>query len=52
LNIKNIDTSNVVDMSYMFDSCFALEDLDVANFKTSKVKDMSYMFQYCLSMDS
>lgn len=44
--IKNLDTSNVTNMSYMFYSCSRLTTLDVSNLDTSKVTTMEYMFQY------
>ena len=31
-------------MSYMFNGCFSLINLDLSNFNISKVKQMSYMF--------
>ncbi len=43
----NIDTSNVKDMSYMFENCTALESVDMSGFNTSNVTDMSYMFMRC-----
>lgn len=41
---NNFDTSNVTNMSSMFNSCTSLVSLDVSNFDTSNVTDMSYMF--------
>ena len=46
-NIDKLNTSNVQDMSYMFQNCNNLETLDVSNFNTSNVKDMQYMFSSC-----
>lgn len=40
------DTSNVVDMSNMFERCFLLESLDVSNFDTSNVTNMQAMFSF------
>lgn len=37
-------TENVTDMSYMFNYCTSLKNLDVSSFNTSKVTDMSYLF--------
>ena len=45
--LPNFDTSNVVDMSYMFCWCTSLDTLDIRAFNTSKVTDMSYMFARC-----
>lgn len=44
---KKFDTSNVVDMQYMFGSMCAYKELDLttANFKTSKVGHFDYMFE-------
>lgn len=47
---KNIDTSNVTDMSYMFSGCTKLKELDVSGFDTSSVIDMSGMFYWCKSL--
>lgn len=44
---KDIDTSNVTDMSYMFNSCDALTDLDISCFDTSNVTNMTAMFNGC-----
>ena len=49
-NISNLDTSNVTDMSRMFDSCESLTTLDVSKFDTSNVTDMSRMFDSCESL--
>ena len=38
-----LNTSNVINMSYMFNGCKKLSSLDLSNFDTSKVKDMKYM---------
>ena len=50
--ISNLNTSNVTDMSYMFDHCYNLTKLDMSNFDTSKVKDMSCMFSFCKNLTS
>jgi surface protein len=41
---KNLDTSNVTDMSEMFLYMSALTSLDVSNFDTSNVTDMNCLF--------
>lgn len=56
-NIKSItkmqlDTSNVTNMSYMFNECASLTSLDLSNFNTSNVTDMQYMFCDCPSLTS
>lgn len=42
--LKNLNTENVTDMSYMFSRCQKLESLDLSKFNTAKVTNMSYMF--------
>ena len=41
---KNLDTSNVTNMSGMFNSMYALTAIDLSKFDTSNVTDMSEMF--------
>ena len=45
--IENLNTSEVTDMSYMFNNCYGLKNLDVSRFDTQNVNDMSYMFYNC-----
>ena len=46
LDFSNFDTSNVTDMSFMFNNCHKLKEIKGINkFNTNKVKDMSGMFQ-------
>ena len=45
-------TSNVYDMSYMFDGCSSLNSIGLSNFDTSNVEDMESMFQRCSSLTS
>ncbi len=40
-----LNTSEVTNMSYMFNECKSLTSIDVSGFNTSNVKDMSHMFQ-------
>lgn len=42
--LETWDTSNIEDMSTMFNSCELLETLDLSTWNTIKVTDMSYMF--------
>ena len=44
VNLSNLDTRNVTDMSYMFCYTTELEEINVSSFDTSKVTNMSYMF--------
>ncbi|EOG9807280.1 InlB B-repeat-containing protein [Listeria monocytogenes] len=46
LDLSNLDTSNVTDMSGMFSHC-AATSLDVSNFDTSNVTEMEAMFYDC-----
>ena len=46
----NFDTSNVTDMSSMFEKCSSLTSLDVSNFDTSNVTNMQSMFSSCSSL--
>ena len=50
VNIENLNTSEVTDMSYMFASCEKLQSIDVTHFNTSKVKYMIGMFDGCSSL--
>ena len=52
IDLSRFDTSKVVYMSNMFDSCFPLPSLDLSNFDTSKVEDMTYMFDSCSNLTS
>lgn len=45
--IKNLDTSEVTDMSYMFTDGSQYTDLDLSSFDTSNVTTMSGMFLNC-----
>lgn len=46
--IKNLNTSEVRYMSYMFAGCSKLKSVDLTYMNLQKVEDMSYMFNYCL----
>ena len=47
-----VDTSNMTNMSFMFNACRGLTSLDVSNFDTSKVTNMNGMFQSCRALTS
>jgi len=49
--LKNLDTSNMTDMSFMFFYCCNLQHVDVSKFNTKKVKSMSCMFMDCWHLD-
>jgi surface protein len=52
LDTDLVDTSDVTDMSSMFQGCMDLLSLDLSGFNTSKVTDMSHMFQACCLLKS
>ena len=43
--IENLNTTNVSNMSAMFDDCISLQSIDVSHFNTSNVTDMYSMFE-------
>ena len=51
-DLKYLNTEQVTNMSYMFESCSALSSLDLSNFNTAIVTDMSYMFYGCSALSS
>ena len=52
VELKNLNTSEVTDMSAMFYGCSSLTSLDLSSFNTSKVTNMGSMFSYCYSLTS
>ena len=52
LNLSNLDTSNVRNMSNMFYLCTSLTSLNLSNLDTSNVRDMNGMFNGCTSLTS
>ena len=47
LDVSGFDTSQVTDMSRMFECCKNVEELDVEDFNWTNVWDVSYMFYKC-----
>ena len=47
IGIKNLNTSEVTDMSDMFFDCKSITSLDLSGFDTHNVTDMRAMFYYC-----
>lgn len=52
LDASNLNTSQITDMSMMFNFCEYLTSLNLSNWKTSQVTDMSAMFFNCKSLIS
>ena len=52
LIFKDVDTSNVTNMSFMFEYCFYLTSLDLSTWDTSNVTDMNNMFGGCGALTS
>ena len=52
VDLSELDTSSVTDMSGMFNLCPSLTSLNVSGFDTSSVTDMSEMFYGCSSLTS
>ena len=52
INFSNINTSMVIDMSYMFYNCRLLELNNLYDFNTSKVTNMTNIFYNCRSIIS
>lgn len=50
LIFKDVDTSKVTNMKYMFYYCSALTSLDLSGWDTSKVINMGGMFKYCSAL--
>lgn len=50
--IEYLDTSNVMNMRYMFANCSSLTSIDLSPFNTSKVTNMRSMFSSCSSLTS
>ena len=52
LGISNLNTSEVTNMSYMFNNCSSLTSLDVSHFDTRNVTNMSNLFCFCSGLTS
>ena len=50
--LENLDTSQVTNMSSMFEDCNNLTNLDLSNFNTSQVTNMYEMFWGCIDLTS
>ena len=47
LDLSNLNTQNVTNMSCMFDRCSSLTNLNLSNFNTQNVECMISMFYWC-----
>ena len=52
LDLSGWKTSNIKNMSWMFECCSALESLDLSGWDTSNVEDMGSMFFFCENLES
>ena len=50
VGLSNLDTSQVTNMSTMFDGC-GVKELDLSGWNTSNVTNMRYMFTQCLNLE-
>ena len=50
VGLSNLDTSQVTNMSGMFDGC-GVKELDLSGWNTSNVTNMRYMFPQCLNLE-
>ena len=50
VDLSDLGTANVTEMSQMFEQCSSIETLDLSSFDTSKVTTMRYMFYGCSSL--
>ena len=52
INLSNFDSSQVTNMSEMFNLCGFLTSIDFTNFNTAKVVDFKSMFYGCINLKS
>ena len=52
INLDNMVTSGVTDMSFMFSGASKMTSLSLNNVSTTNVKDMQYMFQNCTVLEN
>ena len=51
IDLSDLDTSKVTNMSHMFNGCTNLERIYFGNINTSLVKDMKYLFHNCKKLE-
>lgn len=52
VDLSELNTSYVTDMSFMFVGCSSLRNVDISGFDISNVSNMGYMFYGCTSLES
>ena len=52
IDLSNLDTSKVTNMSSMFDQCINLKKINFGNINTSLVNNMEYLFHNCSKLAS
>lgn len=52
LDLRKLNTSNVISMEYMLNNCMNLKMMDVSGWNTSKVTTMKYLFQGNTQMET
>lgn len=52
LSVDYLNTSELTDMSDLFDGCYLLTSVNTSTFDTRKVTNMSYMFKGCNALTS
>ena len=52
LDLSNLNSNTITDMSSMFSGCKLLQKIIFLDFKTEKVTDMSYLFSGCKSLEN
>ena len=52
MDLSKFDTSNVIDMEYMFGNCKFLKSINLKNLDTSLVENMNMMFYSCIRLES
>ena len=50
INLSNLNTQNVTNVSYMFSGCLSLTNVDLSNFNSKKVIFLHHMFRSCNSL--
>ncbi len=52
IDLSSANTTNVINMSYMFYNCNSLTSVDLSSFDTSLVTNMRYMFYKCSKIET